>query len=386
MEPLPSANSGARKDFMSTAEPAISRPITVIVPTYKEAGSLPVLLDRLAALRARDGSSELEVLIVDDDSADGTVELIAQRAEPWVRLIVRTEDRGLSPAVLRGLEEAKHDVLMVMDADGSHPAESIPHLDQALQDGAEFALGSRYIDGGSTEDGWGVLRWINSKIATWMARPFTRALDPMSGFFAIERTTWERGERIDPIGYKIGLEIIVKCRCRSVVEVPIHFSTRAIGESKLTLKVQWQYLVHIVRLARFKYPRLSSFIPFAMVGASGMAVYVALLSLFDLAFGESIALWIRTAIAVVLTMTWNFIWDRRLAFWDARSRSIFRQYIGFVAVCAVPALLTFYATWYFSDAAILPVAGVIGSAIGSAAGLVFNWLGNRLLVFTGSRR
>jgi dolichol-phosphate mannosyltransferase len=370
---------------MTSAEHSITRPISVIVPTYKEAGSLPTLLDRLAALRERSEGVELEVLIVDDDSADGTVELIAERDEPWVRLIVRTEDRGLSPAVLRGLEEATHDVLMVMDADGSHPAEAIPGLDRALQDGADFALGSRYIAGGSTEDGWGVLRWINSKIATWMARPFTSALDPMSGFFAIERSTWKRGEDIDPIGYKIGLEIIVKCRCRSVVEVPIHFSTREIGESKLTLKVQCQYLVHIVRLARFKFPRLSSFIPFALVGASGMAVYVGLLALFDLAFGASIALWIRTAVAVVLTMTWNFAWDRRLAFWDARSRPILAQYAGFVAVCAVPALLTFFATWYFSDATILPVAGVIGSAIGSAAGLLFNWFGNRLLVFTRSR-
>ena len=379
-------DSGAVKDVMTNAEPAISRPISVIVPTYKEAGSLPVLLDRLAALRQRPGSAALEVLIVDDDSADGTVEMIKERDEPWVRLIVRTEDRGLSPAVLRGLEEAQHDVLMVMDADGSHPAEAIPHLDQALQDGADFALGSRYISGGSTEDGWGVLRWVNSKIATWMARPFTSALDPMSGFFAIERKTWERGERIDPIGYKIGLEIIVKCRCDSVVEVPIHFSTRAIGESKLTLKVQWQYLVHIVRLARFKFPRLSSFIPFAMVGASGMLVYVALLAILDVALGAVLELWIRTAIAVVLTMTWNFIWDRRFAFWDSRSGSIAAQYAGFVAVCAVPALLTFFATWYFSGATILPVAGVIGSAIGSAAGLVFNWFGNRLFVFARSRR
>jgi dolichol-phosphate mannosyltransferase len=375
------------KDDMTTPEhnKETKRPISVIVPTYKEAGSLPHLLDRLAALRQRPGSAELEVLIVDDDSKDGTVELIASRNEPWVRLIVRTEDRGLSPAVLRGLEEAKHEVLVVMDADGSHPAEAIPALDQALVDGAEFALGSRYIGGGSTEDGWGVLRWINSKIATWMARPFTRALDPMSGFFGIERSTVQRGESIDPIGYKIGLELIVKCRCRSVVEVPIHFSTRAYGESKLTLKVQWQYLVHIVRLARFKFPRMSSFVPFAMVGASGMAVYVGLLALLDLTMGQTLDTWIRIAIAVMLTMTWNFFWDRRLAFWDSRSRSIISQYAGFVSVCAVPVLLTFFVTWSFSGSVDLPLAGVIGSAIGSAAGLVFNWLGTRMFVFNATR-
>ena len=366
---------------MSTPEQAIQRPISVIVPTYKEAGSLPTLLDRLADLRSRPGSAALEVLIVDDDSCDGTVEMIADRNEPWVRLIVRTEDRGLSPAVLCGLDEAQHDVLVVMDADGSHPAEAIPELDRALSNGADFALGSRYVAGGSTEDGWGVLRWINSKIATWMALPFTRALDPMSGFFAIERSTLQRGTCIDPIGYKIGLELIVKCQCRSVVEVPIHFSTRTYGESKLTLKVQLQYLVHIVRLGRFKFPRLSSFIPFAMVGASGMAVYVGLLALLNYICGDVLPVWLQIIMAVLMTMTWNFYWDRRLAFWDSRSQSIWAQYAGFVSVCAVPVLLTFFLTWSFSASTDLPLAGLIGTTFGSAAGLIFNWFGNRFLIF-----
>ncbi|MBM43658.1 MAG: hypothetical protein CMJ36_01405 [Phycisphaerae bacterium] len=355
------------------------RPISVIIPTYREAGSLPGLLDGLASLRA-DGH-DLDVIIVDDNSMDGTIELVAERDESWVRLITRTDERGLSSAVIRGLEEARHDVLVVMDADGSHPASSIPDLEQALASGADFTLGSRYIAGGSTEDGWGVLRWVNSKVATLMARPFTKVLDPMSGFIGIERATWERAAELDPIGYKIGLELIVKCRCTNVVEVPIHFSTRRHGESKLSLKVQWQYLVHIVLLARFKYPRLSSFIPFAMVGASGMAVYAGLLALFDAVAGTMVDTWIRILVAVLLTMTWNFTWDRRLAFWDAGNRSIASQYMGFVCVCSVPVLVTFFVTWYYSDAVVLPLAGIIGSAIGSALGLVFNWLVNRMLVF-----
>jgi putative flippase GtrA len=87
----------------------------------------------------------------------------------------------------------------------------------------------------------------------------------------------------------------------------------------------------------------------------------------------------------MLTMTWNFFWDRRLAFWDSRSRSIISQYAGFVSVCAVPVLLTFFVTWSFSGSVDLPLAGVIGSAIGSAAGLVFNWLGTRMFVFNATR-
>ena len=356
-------------------------PISVIIPTYREAGSLPDLLDRLAKLR--EGDRDLEVIVVDDDSDDGTEELIASRGNHWERLIVRRGERGLSSAVLRGIESATKEMLVVMDADGSHPPESIPDMVQAVEDGADFSLGSRYVPGGSTEDGWGVLRWVNSKIATLMARPFTTVRDPMSGFFCLRASTVERGESLDPIGYKIGLELIVKCRCERVAEVPIHFSTRREGESKLTLRVQWEYLLHILNLCRFKYPRLASFIPFALVGLSGIGVYTGLLAVLDLLVGDAFSKSVRIVIAIALSMTWNFFWDRRLAFWDATG-GIVRQYLGFVAVCTVPVLVNFFVTLYFSDRLVLPTAGLIGSVIGSAFGLVFNWCGNRWLVFRRS--
>ena len=357
-----------------------SNSISVIIPTFREAGSLPSLLDRLASLR---DSWDLEVLVVDDDSRDGTEELFAARANEWERLIVRRDERGLSSAVLKGIECSTKEIVVVMDADGSHPPESIPDMVRAVQEGADFSLGSRYVPGGSTEDGWGVLRWVNSKIATVMARPFTTVRDPMSGFFCLRRSTVERGAPLDPIGYKIGLELIVKCRCVEVAEVPIHFSTRREGESKLTLRVQWEYLLHILSLCRFKYPRLASFVPFALVGLSGMGVFAGLLALLDAIWSASMAAWLRILIAIILTMTWNFVWDRRFAFWDTRG-SIIRQYAGFVAVCAVPLLVVYAVTWLFSDMTVLPVAGLIGSAVGSAFGLVFNWCGNRWLVFRRS--
>ena len=382
MENRPRAWSdrGSNQDAMVSTQssPTQSKAISVIIPTYQEAGSLPTLLDRLAALR--DGGWDLEVIVVDDDSRDGTEELFASRSNSWERLIVRRTDRGLSSAVLRGMDESSNDILLVMDADGSHPPEAIPAMAQALDDGADFSLGSRYVHGGSTEDGWGVLRWVNSKIATIMARPFTSVRDPMSGFFCIRRSTWKAGASLDPIGYKIGLELIVKCRCRNVVEVPIHFSTRREGESKLTLRVQWEYLLHILNLCRFKFPRMASFLPFALVGLSGIGVYTGLLALLELAFAGSLETWLRILIAIVLTMTWNFTWDRRLAFWDARG-SIARQYLGFVAICAIPLVVTYFVTWSFSETTVLPLAGLLGSVIGSAFGLVFNWAGNRWFVF-----
>src|SRR5690606_27324818 len=104
------------------------------------------------------------------DSRDGTEALIAARPEPWVKLIVRKEDRGLSQAVLCGLRAARGDLLVVMDADLSHPPEAIIEMQRAIADGADFVVGSRYVDGGTTADDWGLLRFINSRVATALAR------------------------------------------------------------------------------------------------------------------------------------------------------------------------------------------------------------------------
>src|SRR5262245_21881869 len=163
--------------------PAAPYSVSIVVPTYKEVDSLPLLLARIDELRNR-LHLDCEVLIMDDDSKDGTTELIASKALPWVRLVVRPSNRGLSPAVVDGLKLASKEYLVVMDADLSHPPERIPDMIRALQNGSEFVIGSRYVPGASTDENWGVLRWLNSKVATMMARPFTRVADPMSGFFA----------------------------------------------------------------------------------------------------------------------------------------------------------------------------------------------------------
>jgi dolichol-phosphate mannosyltransferase len=351
--------------------------VTVVVPTYKEFASLPSLIEAIEEVRS-DSLPNLDLIIVDDNSQDGTEKLIASLCKDWIKLIVRTHDKGLSPSVVEGLHTAGGEYCVVMDADGSHPASAIPAMLQALQDGADFAVGSRYVKGGSTEDGWGVLRWINSKIATVMARPFTRVLDPMSGFMALSKSTFVQANELNPVGYKIGLELIVKCRCQNVIEVPIHFSTRQLGESKLTLSVQWQYLQHVIRLLRHTQPLLVSFWSFAMVGLSGAGLYLlllmatsALLTSTPLAIG--LALWI--------TMTWNFIWDRKFAFWNSRERSIGTQYIGFVLVCSVGVLVNFFVTLSLSKSESMPFAGLIGVSIGSAVGIIFNFLMTRLLVF-----
>ncbi|MAI67377.1 MAG: hypothetical protein CMJ26_05825 [Phycisphaerae bacterium] len=355
-----------------------STSVTVVLPTFEEFDSLPSLIEALLVVRET-VFEHLQLIIVDDNSNDGTEQLIEELQLDWVTLIVRRTDRGLSSAVIRGLQEATTEVCVVMDADGSHPASAIPAMVQAITDGADFAVGSRYVTGGTTEDGWGFLRWLNSKIATLMARPFTRVLDPMSGFLAFAKNTYERAEELNPVGYKIGLELIVKCRCKQVTEVPIHFSTRQLGESKLTFAVQVQYLQHIIRLLRFTHPKLVSFFTFATVGLSGAGVYLVSLKVTNsLLESTSIAI----AVSVWIAMTWNFLWDRKYAFWYARSRSFIMQYVGFILVCSVGAIANFYITKSLASSETILYSGMIGVVVGSAIGIVFNFLVSRLIVFS----
>ena len=351
--------------------------VTVVLPTYQEFDSLPTLIKSLSDVR-KDSLQELQLIIVDDNSDDGTIQLIKTDTNlDWVRLITRTEDRGLSSAVIRGLQEATTEFCVVMDADGSHPASAILPMVQAIINGADFAVGSRYIHGGTTEDGWGALRWINSKIATIMARPFTKVLDPMSGFLAFRRSTFERADNLNPVGYKIGLELIVKCDCQHVTEVPIHFSTRQLGHSKLTFGVQFEYLQHVIRLLRYTHPKFVSFFTFATVGLSGAVVYLLALNVLTPVIETK---WQGIALAVWVAMTWNFIWDRKYAFWYSRN-NIVLQYLGFVLVCSVGAIANFYITKSLAESNAITYSGLVGVVVGSAIGIVFNFVVTMLLVF-----
>lgn len=231
--------------------------VSVIVPTYREAENLPVLVPRVAAALEQ-ASLRGEIIVVDDNSPDATEQVCSQLAAQYpVRLEVRKHDRGLSSAVLHGMRLATGEVLVVMDADLSHPPESIPELVRVLKaDDTDFVIGSRYVRGGSTADDWGLFRWLNSKVATLLAWPLTSVSDPMAGFFAIRRSLFETGTHLDPIGYKIALELIVKCHCKYVREVPIAFTNRLHGESKLTFKEQVNYIRHLKRLYGYKIGRV----------------------------------------------------------------------------------------------------------------------------------
>jgi len=231
--------------------PVDVRSASIIVPAYREAENIPDLIARIDALRAPH-NLVIDLIIVNDESGDSSEGAVKAANKPWARISTRTTERGLSSAVLHGLKLARHPFLVVMDADLSHPPEAIPLLIDALANGADFAVGSRYIPGGSTDDKWTLFRAANSRIATLLARPLTNLKDPMSGFFALRRDTFNAAAPLNPVGYKIGLELLIKCRCKRVTEVPIHFASRVRGESKLTFKEQLRYIQHLGRLMKFK--------------------------------------------------------------------------------------------------------------------------------------
>ncbi len=195
--------------------------VSVIVPTYCEAVNLTDLIPRVMGSLSQ-ACHSAEIVVVDDNSPDSTQEVCRELSQRYpLQLEVRKDVRGLSSAVLHGMRIASGDVLVVMDADLSHPPEAIPQLVAALIDGdLDVVVGSRYVDGGATEKGWGVFRWLNSRLATLIALPLTSVRDPMAGFFATRRQTFLEIAELDPIGYKILLEILVKShkpkvgRCR----------------------------------------------------------------------------------------------------------------------------------------------------------------------------
>lgn len=232
--------------------------VSIIIPTFRERDNLERLLPALALVlrRARiDG----DVIVVDDGSGDGTEELCASLAKEYpVSLFSRYQERGLATAVLVGLRAARGEICVVMDADFSHPPEAIPRLVSAARlPDCDMAIGSRYVAGGALDPNWSWARRWNSRIALLLARGLTPAADPMAGFFAIRKETLTRAAEFRPIGYKIGLELIVRCDCRRIVEVPITFQDRSLGESKLSVVQQWQYLRHLGRLYLAKYSPLS---------------------------------------------------------------------------------------------------------------------------------
>jgi dolichol-phosphate mannosyltransferase len=290
--------------------------LSVIVPTYREGKNIGELVTRLCSVLDPVLAGAYEIIVVDDDSPDGTWELAQQLTarHPALRVMRRQGERGLSTAVIRGWQAARGEILAVIDADLQHPPETTAELYRAVQAGTDLALATRHVEGGGVSD-WSMFRRFISRGAQLLAlvvlpEVIGKVSDPMSGYFMVRRAAVQEVD-LHPLGYKILIEVLARGRCASIGEVPYVFRERDQGESKVTLKVYWDFLRHLLQL-RAAAIRSSRFLRFAVVGASGVLVDMGLLFLLSdpsmLGWGLTRSKLIASEVAIVNNFLWNDAW------------------------------------------------------------------------------
>jgi len=227
--------------------------VSIIIPVYKEVENIKDVVQCIH--KSLVDITDYEIIFVDDNSEDGSLQICSDLEKFYpVSMIVRIDKRGLSSAVIDGIKHAKGKYIVVMDGDLSHPASAIPNMLKKLSSNkADFVLGSRYIGDGGIDKSWSIFRHLSSRFATLLALPLVSVKDPMSGFFSFKRESLLDLNLLSPIGYKIGLEIMVKNNFRKIIEEPILFTDRVHGKSKFGFREQINYLRHILRLYKYKY-------------------------------------------------------------------------------------------------------------------------------------
>ncbi|MDE1769888.1 MAG: glycosyltransferase family 2 protein [Thaumarchaeota archaeon] len=332
------------------------------MPTYNESKNIVKILDSLRVAITREMNAE--IIVVDDNSPDGTSNTVEEYAknsknhEYSIKVIRRDNKKGLSSAIVTGIQRAKGDAVVVMDSDMSHPPQTIPKMVEELQNSDyDIVVASRYVKGG-TVSGWPFKRKLISKGATKIAQHGLgiKIKDPMSGFFAFKRHI-VNNINFDAIGYKILLEILVKARGAKVKEIPYNFIDRTTGKSKMDVSVGVDYLKSVWKLYRYgksvkvserrtSVHFLSKAGRFYTVGASGLLVNYFVSFLFGAVLSN---LWYiyATMIGIVFSMTTNFILNKIWTFEDRNfaSKRTLMQYglfLGFSGIGAVFQLLMVY--------------------------------------------
>ena len=229
--------------------------LSLVIPTYNERQNIVPLIQRTTTVLNK-VLDQFEIIVVDDDSPDGTWQAAEEVAKdnPHVRVIRRRSERDLTTAVIAGWKTAKGEFLGVIDGDLQHPPEVLPVLLKSiLESGAEIAIASRNIQGG------GVSQWRpQRKVIAWVARSVARLVfprllrsvrDPMSGYFVMKRSVIESAV-LKPLGYKILLEVLARGEYQTIQEIPYVFEERRMGKSKLGPKQCLDLLIHLWRLSR----------------------------------------------------------------------------------------------------------------------------------------
>lgn len=349
---------------------------SIVVPTFNERGNLPELVERIDSI-LRSKEYDYEIVVVDDDSPDGTWEVATKYSENYpIKVIRRREERGLATAALRGIKESKHDFVAVMDADLQHPPEKIPELISELENGADIAIGSRYVEGGSEGD-FGILRKAISRGADFLARTIFRKVrkvnDIQSGFFAVRKEII-RPSDLDPKGYKILLEILIKANYERVSEVGYEFGDRKAGESKLGFGAVKNYLRHLISLS-WRTGEIFRFLKFCVVGAAGVIVNLTTLyllttsGLFYLASG---------AVGIEMGLLTNFFLNKA---WTFRDRGVegLKPILNALGrdhlVRSGGALLNILLLWILTD--FLGLYYLLSQLIGIGIATSWNFMGNK---------
>ena len=347
--------------------------ISVILPTYNERENIRIIIPQIAAVLNSEQLS-YEILVIDDNSPDGTAEAARLFASEYpIHTTVRTLERGLASAVILGFSQAKGEIIVVMDADLSHPVTKLPEMIAPIRSHqCDITVGSRNISGGGCTS-WPYSRRFISRMGGLLAFGLTNLTDPTSGFMAV-RSSILSGLHLDPVGWKIVLEVVTRSGAK-LKEVPIIFTDRIHGESKLTAAAQLQYLIHLFKLYEFRLPNLWQLVKFCLVGASGLIIDLFVLTLLV----ELSGLDPRIAVAGSFTaaVAWNYLLDHS---WTFRAPTIwnFVTFFQFLIVClgglfiriTIHSLLVETGMFY-----------LVANIIGVLAATVANFLGSKFIVF-----
>jgi dolichol-phosphate mannosyltransferase len=200
----------------------------------------------------RAGGVEGDLVIVDDNSPDGTGRVADDLAARYpIKVVHRAGKLGLGTAVVEGFNASEAEIVGVIDADLSHPPALVPRMLRAMREsGADLVIGSRYIPGGGTGE-WELSRRLMSRFACMLAAGLTPVRDVTSGFFLIRRDL-AKNVTISAGGFKICLELLIRSAPTLVVEVPYVFQTRTAGESKMNLKEALGYLDQLRVLRQYR--------------------------------------------------------------------------------------------------------------------------------------
>ncbi len=355
----------------------------IVIPSYNERDNIVPLVERLEHALA---GVNFEIIVVDDDSPDGTAEVAkALGAEkPYVRCIHRIGRRGLSSACIEGMASSDATYVAVMDADLQHDESILPLMLVKAEGGDQIVVGSRYVEGGSASDGLSPIREWGSRSATWVSQLMSgfRTSDPMSGFFLLRRDLFEEiAGNLSPEGFKILLDILFTAGRRHrdlrVSDVPYTFRQRLAGESKMNALIAAQLVgLWISRLTGGLLP--VSFVLFAAVGATGIVVHLSILWLAYSGMGMDFTL--AQLVATLVAMTSNFFLNNVLTYADKqlRGRALWLGLISFYLVCSLGAVANIsIASVIFGMSHAPLVSGLAGAVISS----VFNYAVTRVVTW-----